>query len=437
VEKMFTMRDRLQAELEREFPEEQPKDLKSALYGIMRDGPSWKGNPEIAAAVGASRASALADQAKEIAKQETQLGGMYDQLKREAELLKAKGDHVDSIIISSHSDGANLTGETSNRLSANDISKLKLEEPGLFDSARHVLLLGCYNMTKPNHEVWRYDLFPNASLIAGFGLRAPIRFDNSSPTFIRQIMKKAQELDLQMEAAGKPLDPNYLNNAFKSLSSFTSTAHPGVVDYCYNILEGQPGAYAHDCDSQWADIYTKLAQYKDYWELPNIREDPPPGDGGVLRVLYNTLQAACPAKETPSQKDDWENSERLRGTLKEKLIRLINWWNIQQNFATYEDGDIQSMNARLAIYGIPSMPKLDGTESRVDFVQVYNITLSKIKARNPNLANDFMKLYLPLYYLRGETTVAPNQSISIEDTLARGAIPFNWIEGSTVLKGHS
>ena len=40
------------------------------------------------------------------------------------------------------------------------------------------------------------------SVLAGFGLKAPSRFDNTSANFVRQVMGKAQELDKQLAQAG-------------------------------------------------------------------------------------------------------------------------------------------------------------------------------------------------------------------------------------------
>ena len=213
------------------------------------------------------------------------------------------------MILSSHSDGSNLTGETTNRLSANDLYRLKREAPELFDNARHVLLLGCYSMTKAHHRSWRYDLFPNASLLAGFGLKAPSRFDNTSANFVRQVMGKAQELDQQLAQAGRALDPAYLDSAFRSLRAFTTGTYPGVVDYCYTMIEGQPGAFNRPCDETWKDLYSKKNQMRDYWSIDPQRpprRDPPIG-GGELRDFYNVLQSACLAQETDSEKNDWKN----------------------------------------------------------------------------------------------------------------------------------
>jgi hypothetical protein len=157
--------------------------------------------------------------------------------------------------------------------------------------------------------------------------------------------------------------------------------------------------------------------------------------GGELRNFYNTLQAACPAQEADSEKDDWRNSERLRVTLRENVIRLIFWWNVQQNFSTYFESDLRAMSARLSAAGVWStMPRLDGAASRVDFVASYNKIDADLRHKDPRLARDFERLYGPLFYLKGEDTVAAGEKLSVEDTLARGAIPFNWIEGTTVLR---
>jgi hypothetical protein len=434
VENLFRQRDSLQTQLQRQFPQQNPLVLKSALAGIFREGSAWNGDPAVAQFVGAQRANSFKAMADHVASEEKANGEIFDQLKRKAGELRARGDTVDSMILSSHSDGSNLTGETANRLSSNDLYKLKQMEPALFDSARHVLLLGCYTMTKPNHHSWRYDIFPRASLLAGFGDKAPSRFDNTSANFIRQVLGKAQSLDQQMAASGRALDPAALAQAFRSLDAVTTGAHPGVIDYCYSMVEGQPGAWSHDCNQQWKDLYQKKAMMKPYWDLTSPKEDPPTEAGGDLRVFYNMLQEACPAKDTPSERDDWKNSETMRVTYRENAIRLLFWWNVQQNFGTYLSAEISTMNTRLRVYGIGPMPNLNGTVSRVAFVKAYNQIDNAVKARDPAFARQFEALYDPLLLLQGEDSVAAGEKLDVDSTLDRGAIPFNWIEGVTVKK---
>lgn len=437
AEPMFAERDRLQAQLEKQFPGQNPLTLKSAMAGIMFEGSKWHGDPAISQFLGTTRMDSLASMAHQLADAEIKNGAMYEQIRQKAIQLDARGDRVDSVIFSSHSDGSNLTGETALRLSANDLARLRHEQPTLFDHARHVLLLGCYDMTKANHQAWRYDLFPTASMLAGFGIRAPSRYDNTSPNFIRQMMTRAQQLDERMVATGQPIDPDTLERAFMTLNTFTTEAHPGVVDYCYSVVEGRPGTWTRDCNTQWKDLYQKKDMMSGYWSLVDPDEDPPSESGGELRTFYNTLQGACPAWEAKSEKDNWQASERLRVTMRENVIRLIFWWNVQHNFSTYYSREIRAMDSALASAGVDAMmPALDGTASRVNFVKSYRAVDSELRAKDPVSARRFETLYGPLFFLRGEDTVAQGEKLSVEDTLARGAIPFNWIEGTTVLGRH-
>ena len=45
VEPMFEKREELQERLHKQFPQQNPLILKSALAGIMRKGASWDGDP--------------------------------------------------------------------------------------------------------------------------------------------------------------------------------------------------------------------------------------------------------------------------------------------------------------------------------------------------------------------------------------------------------
>jgi hypothetical protein len=435
VETLFAKRNALQAELIKGFPNETKPRINSAVSGIMRKGSAWDGSAELVASLGSERMDELAELTHKVFAQEEQKGSLYDQLRRKAAELKAKGDRVDTFVISSHSDGSNLTGETNNRLSADDLARLKHESPELFDSPRHVLLLGCYNLTAPNHKVWRYDLFPGASMLAGFGLRAPSRLDPTSSDFIRQTLSTGRKLDGEMAKAGRPLDPAYVDSVFKSLKTFTTKDHPGVADYCFQMVEGQPDTFTHDCDKQWEDLFLQKKKLEDYWSLRDPYRDPTTDGGGNLRAFYNALQGACPAEDAKSlPQEEKKLAERFRVTMRELVIRLIYWWNVQHNFSTYYEREIRDMNASLNHEGIGEMPKLDGTMSRVEFVNAFNQGYDLLGKANPGLQKEFYRLYAPLFFLKGEDTVAQGEAMDVESTLSRKAIPFHWIEGTTVVR---
>lgn len=433
VEPMFRYREKMLGDLITNFPNLDRVQLNVALQSIMRLGAEWRGNPQVATFLGNARMNELRSMTKKIFAAEAARGTLQEQLNKKAAEFKANGDRVDSLILSSHSDGSNLTGETTNRLSANDIGKLKADHPEIFD-ARHVMLMGCYNLTQPNHQVWRYNLFPKASMIAGFGFRAPSRYDPKSAKFITDQMTAAAKLDEQMLATGHALDPELVKATFKALASFTTDRHPGVVDYCYQVVEGKEGTWAHNCDEQWREIYEKKSTMLDYWSPLEPEKDPPQDGGGDLRAYYNLLQMACPAKKVnnPDVVDDPIAAERYRVTARENVIRLLYWWNVQNNFSTYYAGKLQQINEVLIAMDVDVMPKLDGTLSRVKFVREYHRIMEQT-ASMPTIQKFFENTYRPLLLLKGEDGVAAGESMSVEATLDRGAIPFNWIEGSTVV----
>ena len=45
-----------------------------------------------------------------------------------------------------------------------------------------------------------------------------------------------------------------------------------------------------------------------------------------------------------------------------------------------------------------------------------------------------LNVYLPLFYLRGESTVGDDEDSGSESTLARGGLPFHWIEDGAALQ---
>jgi hypothetical protein len=451
---MFEERDALEAKIRQIHPDWTQFQMQSVLSEIMRKGSAYNREPDIADSF-ASEMDALRDAAAAVSQQEDRYGSIADQLNAKADELKNAGDSVDSIAFSSHSDGANLTGETSNRLSSSDLYHLKADHPEIFDSPRHVLLLGCYNLTDTNRAHWRYDLFRNASMLAGFGIRAPSRHDPLSARFIRDTMNTADDLDQKMVANDGPLSTGLLEKTFRALRSFTNKRYPGVVDYCGGLIEGIPGGGEESCHEQWQTFFKQDDEIEpDYLDLKTLNKDPPAVDDGTgLRAFYTMLQNICPAykDDTLSEREQASN-ERYRTSVRESVIRLIYWWNVQQNFRTYYENDIARYDSLLSRAGIVTrIPYLDGTVGRVDFVRAYNDLRSEIHrklsaANDPDSgvdlyqkralrqAQDQLKLYTPLFYLEGEDSVGDGEATSVAHTLELGGIPFNWIEGATVLR---
>ncbi|RZA00313.1 MAG: hypothetical protein EOP11_18460, partial [Proteobacteria bacterium] len=183
AEPLFKLRLKLEANVKRLRPDLNKSAISAIVNDFSRRGAASDKDPALTNALrddveASYRATA------DLAKYEAKLGSMEAQIKAKAAALRTRGVRVDSLIFSGHSDGANLTGESTVRLSAGEIDRLRGQEPQLFNAPRHVLLLGCYNLTETNRERWRNDVFPNASLIAGFGVQAPSRWRENAIKYI-------------------------------------------------------------------------------------------------------------------------------------------------------------------------------------------------------------------------------------------------------------
>ncbi|MCO5144480.1 MAG: hypothetical protein M9962_15485, partial [Oligoflexia bacterium] len=351
----------------------------------------------------------------------------------------------------------------STRVSSGDILRLQANHPEFFRNARHALLLGCYNMTDFNRKKWRHNLFPNASLMAGFGVRAPSRFRPISAQYIKDTLNTANALDDKL-SSNRPISLKEINDSFKKLSSVLNTQ--SVIDYCYSIIEGQPGAAKLECDEQW-DTFLGAAEVieKEYLDLSKPLKEPPVEDANnELRDFYNLLQNTCPAEQTKKYNDRGvAAAERYRSSLKSTTIRMMHWWDIQKNFQSYYRYEIAELTKELKEVGFKiAIPKLDGRASRADFVYAYDTieriiykrrrdleelyyygrNMSSEKKRKverdlnifQNLERKF-SIYASLYALKGDVDGHEESGASeIENTLARGEIPFNWISGGAVLR---
>jgi hypothetical protein len=302
-------------------------------------------------------------------------------------------------------------------------------------------------MTDLAHARWRQRFFRNASLIAGFGVKAPSRYREASADFIRDTLRKADELDSRMRGKDAILDPKFVTQAFRALDSVANTQ--SVIDYCHEIVEGQPGNNRLSCEQQWATLIARAKVIKaEYLSLSSPSMDPPAEDGlNELREFYNLLQSTCPARESSRvPREEKENAERMRTALRETVIRLIFWWNVQKNFSTYFAHDLAELRKILPELGIREpLPALDGTTGRVDFVRKYHALKKEIenaekRARNGRErqlveeAKKRFRFYFPLLALEGEDSVGDAERSDEARTLRNGGIPFHWIEPGAELE---
>jgi hypothetical protein len=467
AEPLYKLRIKLEARVKALRPDLGKQAVFAILSDFSRRGAASDKDPALTAALRDDVEQAFRA-TNQLAAIEKQQGSLESQIKAKAAELRKRGVPVDSLIFSGHSDGANLTGESTVRLSSAEIDRLRAQEPQLFSRPRHVLLLGCYNLTETNHERWRNDVFPNASLIAGFGVQAPSRWRENAIKYIGQVLNTADALDDKMIAQNSPLDARFITTALRKLSAVTGTQ--AVIDYCRNIVEGQPGASKISCEEQWTSMMHQAELVtKEYLDLSTATSEPPEDpNGGTLRTFYTQLQNTCPAAKNPEIPDNEKAmAERYRASLQESAIRLINWANVQRNFQTYFADDIKEVTEYLAHLKIDArLPELDGTAGRLDFVRAHqgversiNRALEDIRREKDGMRGGgsyarrreldyretglnamkkrFLHLYRPLYVLRGETSLRLGSDATVETILDKGGMPFSWIESATVLEKRS
>lgn len=448
AEELFAARDSLVKKIQATRPE-CPKGtpvsagcwtisaVRTVVANYMTKGLEFKRNPEINDQF-ASEIEDLRRRTSALAAEEKKLGPIEDQVRNKVSELTAQGKRLDSVIISAHSNGSSLSGESSNRLSSSSISRLARDVPQLFKDPRHVLLLGCYNMTKIHHDRWRNSYFTNASLIGGFGKRAPLRTRPVSAKYIKDVLGAADELDKKL-ISNEDLDKNFLERVFKKLSSVSDTY--SVIDYCKEIIEGKPDSFVLSCQEQWNDFKARSEIIQqEYLDLRNPTSDPPTDvDGNDLRDFYTDAQVMCDAKDAPQiPRNQVARAEAYRVAMREMAIRVVYWWNVQQNYGTYFSREISGLSKALSAAGIRvKVPELDGTTGRIEFVKKYLQIENAIEdAKNSRELTESQRralrqaesqfVYLkPLYLLGGEDSEADSE-LTAESTLANGGIPFFW-----------
>ena len=339
---------------------------------------------------------------------EKALPNIRTQLEEISAKLKTDKKKVDSMVISGHSNGTNLSGESGLMLNRNDFVDIQKKYPDM--SPRHLLLMGCYTATDQARKSWR-EGFPKASLIAGFDNIAPLRTRPASSAYIIETMATADRLDREQLANGiKP--EKQIQEAFKALESFRQTN--ASLDYCHAVVDKRPPG-SEACDKQWQDFIPLVNQiHADYFASPPKKDPPEQTQGTELRAFYTQLQRICDVRTARSiastQVAEWE---RYRATAIDQTIRLIFWRNVQKNYSRYYEKDLKAAQAILDKSGVGvKIPKLDGTTGWVEYNQfIRNTPWHKI-ARNES-----DKVY---------------QLLSNLTRLNPSTIPFGWVEPDVV-----
>ena len=422
--------------------------FESALYGLQQyfnipadDRAHYKDKiadpttKKIADALGKQFENYMAEKNKLI-KLESSLPTVYEQIRQMGQKFRAEGKRSDAVVISGHSSGAVLAGESSVSITEQQLRHAKSEFQEIL-SPRHLLLMGCYTTTEVARASWR-DAFPKVSMIAGFDARAPLRTRPASSAFIAETLATADRLDRQQLKSGV-LAPQTVNNAFKALESFKLTH--AALEYCHvHVTKNTKNI---SCDDQWGQFIAWAQQVtNDYFAFPPLKDPPEQTDGTVLRGFYNQLQQICDIRNATgipeAERAEWT---KYRDIYRDMAIRLIFWRNVQKNFGVHHANDFKRLQETLDEAGLNlKVPKLDGNQGRVAFGKFYTDMVNGLNAHLNKKSEEVYKETDPVKQKEKldaltnyqQKIVSRIQFIDGLVTLDPANVPFAWVEPGVV-----
>lgn len=417
-------RTKLKKELQKIYPDYGYNEMTALLDNVAAYGAGVLENPAAREKIkpAAVKYQAAAREIQEIEKKRERIDV---QISAKLSELKAAGKTVDSLIISGHSNGSAIFGETDHVLTQKEIMKLRSDHPEAFLRARHVMLLGCYTTTEIARVSWR-EIFPNATLIAGFDGQSPGRYLKESRDFVTGVLGTADRLDKENFARSAPHTKEVVDKALRALESVRNTN--SAIDYCTYGIEGIAKRKAK-CDDQWLTYPYFRRDIEARFLGPDATEEPLPGGQGPLRAFYTSLQQLCPVENATVAipPDRREEFKAMRIHDKERTLRLLFWGNVQKNYGVYHAKEIKELEARMKAAGVVApLPNLDGLQGRKKFLSEVKELVREISKKREvvnedpkpelelaEILADLQLLYEPLFYLSAE------------------AIPHNWVEAGT------
>lgn len=319
---------------------------------------------------------------------EMEMPSIKIQLSKLSKVLSENNEKVSTLIVSGHSGVDGFSGESSLNISMDAFQELSRASPNLFQDARHVLLMGCYSNTEISNQIWRNKgLFNNASLIGGFGGRAPLRTQPVSAKYIRETLRTADKLD-RMSLKNIKLSPKMIKSAFQSLKSVQLTF--SAIDYCGQYMN-RASDNSLSCSVKWGELDARFETINNKYigDLKFRPTDDPPLNvaNSELRNFYNFIQGMC---ANPNPGSAQLGSDEDRQMYLEATIKAIFWWKIQIPFADSNKENISKLDELLKKNKINiQLPVLDGKMGRKNFLeQISQIEKKIYEFRNKESSKD-------------------------------------------------
>ncbi|MGZ3656163.1 MAG: hypothetical protein ACXVCS_11445 [Bdellovibrionota bacterium] len=406
------------------LPKNTKADIPAMLQAVLDKGPAGltdptilarlqgtpvPGSPEARAMQRLSAASLahLQNASKGLATREAAWGPIDKQMKSALDQIRKRNGTLEVLSISGHSTGNEIFGETSYKLSPEQVRGIVKTNPELVKSPHRIYLPGCYTLTQQEFDRWHDDLKARTdSLIVGYDDSGFSRRQTQDWAYIERVSDFANQLDRKTQM-GKVTE-NQIRKGLYALDGIQG--YRGVaISYCGHYIAEK----TTDCGDQWEVLGNKSADLETrYLSYEKVPEEEPPTDtsSSPLRSFYTLWQRICSAKSQYPDKGDEDLVNQMndqRSEYKERSLRTIFWKSVEANFVRCHASEVSDLKTALSAAGL-SLP-LDGNAGRRDFVGAM-LKLNAVLAARSGPAADSLRQKLafvtPLWQLNN--VIPPN-----------------------------
>jgi len=335
-----------------------------------------------------------------------------------------------SLVVSGHHTDV-YSGKFGNINEKNLVSYLK-NNPSFQSNLKSVYLWGCYSNTRRQAKKW-HEALPAVQFIGGFDNKAPLGTNKLSSIVLESSLKKEKEIVAVASQSKKPDDVmKNLQSSIKKIEAINQVPSAFCVNDYYVTKKSASSIVAvRSCSpeivkdiQQGHDLYLKyLKGEKDFEYVPESTSSSP------LRKYYTLLR----------QNSDCKEVSQLADVEMERVIRLIFFNTVSENFAKYFLDTVSSINEYADDFGFDPVgfPGLiNGKYSRADVLKFVAQIQDLVVKSKTSIAEKVQKTMLekPKEKWRVDQLQEFSTSIKFFEGQATSmmrdftAIPLSWLE---------
>lgn len=273
---------------------------------------------------------------------------------------RGKQKKIDSIIFSGHHDGTTFTGKLGS-VSKQEVIDALNEDRELLAAVRSVLTWGCYSATPAESEWWSTQI-PNADIKGGFFRTAPKSSRSADGKFLKGLLLAEAKLRALSEGPHGN-DTKAIDKLVRAIPGYSETYASVSTRYTYSrsgLATISVANFNQVCTQKdlndIASTYSKVAALMDNQEYssgmrnsgPVALDIPCTTQTSWLRSYYENIRSHLHCTKDPQLGEQY--AKYVNGA--DRLIVLIDFKEVYQNFAEYFKSDIDKMTVALQACGV-------------------------------------------------------------------------------------